>query len=135
MSNRTAVAQLIEEFLLINVPILIYVMIESHHQGEELLAGVASSPEWCIGTVVMSFQSLRLYFYGTAAGPKKAAGLIVSLMLITVVITAGAFYLLSMNEHSSTAVLMKWVAFGSSSVLFAGFGGAGLWAESHYEED
>lgn len=132
MSRRSTVIQLIEEFLLINVPILLYVMIEADHRGQAIMHGIIQSPEWCIGTVVMSFQALRLYIYGTAHGPRKSPGLLVALFLFATLITVAAFYLLSMHEHSAAALNMKWLIFVVASIFFVFFGGGGLWGESHY---
>ena len=70
MNGQTTIVKLAEEFLLINLPIFTYVLIESYHAENGLLVGLVKSSEWCIGTVVMSFQALRLYFYGTSSGPK-----------------------------------------------------------------
>lgn len=127
--------RLIEEFLLINLPILLYVLIEAQHRHQGLISGLIHSPEWCIGTVVMSFQAVRLYIYGTASGPRKSPGVIVGLFLVASLITAGAFYLLSMHEHPKHALQMKWLIFAIATAFFCLFAGAGLWSESHYDGD
>ena len=68
--HRPTITRVAEEFLLINLPIAIYALIEAHHRSEDIWAGVFASTEWCIGTAVMSFQGVRLYLYGTSEGPK-----------------------------------------------------------------
>lgn len=129
---RSTAIRIAEEFLLINTPILIYVLIESHHRGAELLSGLAQSSEWCIGTAVMSFQAVRLYVYGTAGGPKKSPGVMVALFFVASLATAIAFYLLSMHAHTDANLYLKWATFVFATLFFISFGGAGLWSEEKY---
>lgn len=129
---RPTAVRVIEEFLLINVPILLYVLVESHHREAGLIEGLIASPEWCIGTAVMSFQAVRLYLYGTSGGPKKSPGVIVALFFLACLITAAAFYLLSMHVHTAANLQLKWATFGLATMFFMVFGGAGLWSETKY---
>lgn len=133
--NRPVVIRIAEEFLLINMPILLYVLVESHHREMSFWVGVVTSPEWCIGTAVMSFQAIRLYVYGTSGGPKKSPGVIVALLLFACLVTALAFYLLSMHVHTDANIRLKWATFAGATLFFLIFGGAGLWGEEEYGGD
>lgn len=130
--NRSTVFRIAEEFLLINIPILLYVLVESHHRGLGFFAGIVQSSEWCIGTAVMSFQAVRLYLYGTAGGPRKSPEVIVALVFAACLITAVAFYLLSMHIHTDGNTQLKWATFAVGTTFFIVFGGAGLWSERTY---
>lgn len=130
--HRPTITRVVEEFLLINLPIAIYVLIEAHHRSEDMWQGFLSSTEWCIGTAVMSFQGVRLYLYGTADGPRKSPAAILLLFLIATLVTAAAFYLLSMHQHTAANSALKWTLFIIATCFFSLSGGAGLWGEREY---
>ena len=117
-----------------DTPLFIFVSVEAEHHDfgfVEWIRGIVKSPEWCIGTAVMSFQAVRLYMYGTSNGPRKSPVVFVTLTLVACIITGVAFYLLSKHEHSTTISLLKWLMFGVASVFLILFGGAVIWSESN----
>ena len=107
------------EYILVTLPVAIYVMLEALHRKEWIV--LLTTPEWSIATIFLSFISLNRYRSALEKSGRKIFepifGLISILTLILIVgATLNAY--LSMEEESGGAIFLRITLFLIASLKF-----------------
>lgn len=121
MKNKPSFSVIAYEYLLVTVPVGIYVALEATRKNE--LAILWRSPEWAIATIFLLFQGLSLYIrHLSSTGAKLSAATIGLLALIGVVITTttliNAYRTLDAQENTKLAIFVRLALFVFASVAF-----------------
>lgn len=109
------------EYLLITVPVGLYIGLEAFHQHSWSL--VIRSPEWSMATIFLLFQGLSLYVRNlTGAGAKVSGASIGLLALISLVITVftliNAYTSLDPEHNTNGAIVFRLGLFVITSLGF-----------------
>lgn len=109
------------EYLLITIPVGLYIGLEATHQHHWPL--LIESPEWSMATIFLLFQGLSLYVrHLTGTGAKVSAVSIGLLALVSLTITAftliNAYTSLEPDENTRAAIIFRLGLFVITSVGF-----------------
>jgi hypothetical protein len=108
------------EYLLVVVPVGLYVFVHGLHE-KSLAIACANSPEWNIATVFLLMHGQFLYHvYLESTGRKlsrAAMGIIALLSILGVVLAASNIHL-ALQEPSRRIVICMWWLFAIASVVF-----------------
>lgn len=107
------------EYLIIIVPIGIYVFFEAHHRGE--LYYFYKSPEWDIATIFLAFIGINKYSSEIIPIRKKFSKPIFGIFQITVLlIIISAIYntKISIEAETSAAIFFRITLFSITSIIF-----------------
>ena len=133
-TGRT-ILRLAIEYLLIVLPILIYVTLEAIHHGD--VAHLLRSPEWSIATIFLALQTVRLF----VEGMDRHYGRLLAVALITVLVilvTAASINIYMGMEFEAASQLWgllatKWFLLLAATFFFVYFAGAAIWADEIME--
>lgn len=108
------------EYILIVVPVLIYVSLEATHKG---FFYVVKSPEWAIATIFLCFQAVSLYTKGLMHTGKKLNGVVLSIlylgaMLMIIASTITAYVSLEDKTNTTTQIIVRMSLFLASTLGF-----------------
>jgi hypothetical protein len=125
-ANR-AMLKLIVEYLLLVLPILIYVVLEAVKAEEPI--HVFTSPEWSIGTIFLTLQTQRMFTQEMgSSGMAKGLQQLLSVVVVLVTIAAAVNVYAALPGHGDANMLaVKWVLFALATVLFIYVAGAALY--------
>lgn len=107
------------EFLLIIVPVGVYVCIEAVHKND--IWYFFMSPEWSIASIFLAFQGVALYVkYLNKSNKKLNFPVIGFMVLISVIATiiATINISVSLNFNGSDAIIVRTIQFILTSILF-----------------
>lgn len=119
---RNAFIPALYEYLLIILPVLIYVSIEAIHKEE--MSFVLTSPEWSIATIFLLFQGNSLYRSFLKKSGRKINehffGLVALLSFTMALLTlVNSFLALHENTRLSIVIRIALFCFTSASFLLA----------------
>lgn len=130
-AKRRTLMRLVIEYLLITLPIVIYVSLEAVHRQD---AGpLLHSPEWSIATIFLTFQTLRLFIEGMHKSRSELMAVL--LLIVFVVLIAAATVNIHMGfvaglESQSWRLLgTRWFLLLAATIFFVCFAGAAIWVE------
>jgi hypothetical protein len=108
------------EYLLIVLPVALYVLLESRGHPRVLCAMLAS-PEWNMATILLGFQGESIYRTHlerqTRSLPTPIIGLIMLFVLVIVVLAANNIPF-ALSGTSRTASMLTWVLFLLTTIAF-----------------
>jgi hypothetical protein len=107
------------EYLLISLPVAIYVILEALHKNDIIVLFV--SPEWAIVTIFLAFVSLSKYLSSIAKSGKSIFEPIIgiiSLFILLIVIAAIVNAKISMDAESNGAICFRLFLFLLTSIFF-----------------
>jgi hypothetical protein len=109
------------EYLLVTVPVGLYVALEAKHAGNVSL--FVTSPEWAVATIFLLFQGISLYFrHLNSTGARVSAINLSLLCLISLVImtitVVNAYTSLDEPENTGGAIGIRSLMFVSVSAAF-----------------
>lgn len=122
-----AVMRLASEYLLITLPILIYVGLEALHHNA--LSYILISPEWSIGTIFVLLQTYRIFSEEVHSHISRRISDLLIILLVLVVTAASLNAYIAMHQETPTlaTMLFKWVLFISASAIFIYVAGAAFY--------
>lgn len=125
--HRT-VLKLTVEYLLLTLPILLYIGLESMRLAEP--KHFLTSPEWSIATIFIVLQTYRIYSEEMQSTVGRAAGqcLVIACVLVTSVASVNIYLAADTQEASWQGVLVTWVLLCVSSLLFLYVAGAAIYS-------
>lgn len=119
-SAKTSVGEALVEYLVLVLPVAIYVGLESYHKHE--FAYFYESPEWAIATVFLQFQGAYLFIKHST---KRRAGklsewrvTLLSLVALMIVVASAMNALDSMHEESKEKVAFRAALFFFTTIQF-----------------
>jgi hypothetical protein len=119
------------EYLLITLPIIIYVTLEAIHQGDAVY--LLQSPEWSIATIFLSCQTVRLFLEGLERDRGRLVGVVLVVALVVLIVVASINIYMGLDsepEGQSWMVLVtKWGLLTVATLFFVYFAGATIWAQ------
>jgi hypothetical protein len=125
------IVRLVIEYLLITLPIIIYITLEAIHQKSA--AYLLQSPEWSIATIFLSFQTVRLFLEGMERdrGRLICVALVTLLVLLVTAASINTYMGLEsgLDAQSWTLLVTKWVLLAAATLFFVYFAGAAIWAQ------
>jgi hypothetical protein len=133
--KRRTLLRLLVEYLLLTLPVLIYVGLEAVHHDSAMY--VVKSPEWSVATMFIALQTYRLYMeHNRRSGSGYRLGDLLVIMLVLVVVAAAinAFLALEANRLSWTLIAFKWVLFVLATASFVYIAGAAFYKSEETSE-
>lgn len=123
------------EYLLLTLPVLIYVAMEAvHHQTFWYLL---VSPEWSIATIFILVQTYRLFIEEMSGSPKgRRMGdfLMLTLVLFAIAASINAFMAIGHAEPSISVLTIKWLLFAVATLIFIYVAGAAIYSSKEGHE-
>lgn len=109
------------EYLLITIPVGLYIGIEATHQHDWSL--LVKSPEWSVATIFLLFQGLSLYVRHLAAPGARVSGVKIGVMaLVSLLLTAftviNAYTSLEDENNTRSAIIFRLGLFVITSTGF-----------------
>jgi len=136
MSRRMwrTLLRLVVEYLLLTLPILLYVSLEALHR--EATTYLFVSPEWSVGTMFILLQTYRLYMEKGISGLGYRVGdlLVIGLVVCVVAATINAYIAMAAPEPSWCVVAIKWLLFAFATISFVYIAGAAFYKAEGDEE-
>jgi hypothetical protein len=119
--TNQAVLSACYEYLLVTVPVGLYIALEAKHDREISL--FVTSPEWAMATIFLLFQGISLYFrHLTNSGAKVSAINISLLSLISLVVmtvtVVNAYTSLAAFENTGGSIGVRLLMFVAVSAAF-----------------
>lgn len=119
--TNQAVLSACYEYLLVTVPVGLYIALEAKHEREVSL--FVTSPEWAMATIFLLFQGISLYFrHLTSTGARVSAINLSLLSLISLVVmtvtVVNAYTSLSEAENSGGSIGVRVLMFVVVSAAF-----------------
>jgi hypothetical protein len=116
-----AVLSAIYEYLLVTVPVGLYIALEAKHEHEASL--FLTSPEWAVATIFLLFQGISLYFRHLTSTGAKVSGINISLLaLISLVVmtvtVVNAYTSLEESENTGGSIGIRLLMFVAVSAAF-----------------
>lgn len=118
VAARAGLAYAAYEYLLIVLPVAMYLTLESIHAGRW---SILTSPEWSIATLFLSFQAALLFARRLGnTGRKLSIEVLLFLALGVVVVVASAAVntWMSLERESTGTLLLRVVLFALTSAAF-----------------
>lgn len=120
LNLRRHILPTLYEYLLIIIPVAIYVSLEAMHHG---FLYFFKSPEWSIGSIFLSFQAIALYIRNLSKTSKKLnldfIGIVlIILIIITILASLNAYSSLQSEKDTFTKVLIRIVLLIISTISF-----------------
>lgn len=117
---REVILPTIYEYVLIVIPIAIYVTLEAAHKD---VKHFIKSPEWAIASIFLCFQAIALYYKHMAGSPRRInieflGFLLLFIVVITVASAINAYVSLEEIENTKGKVLLRLVLLTISSTCF-----------------
>lgn len=127
MIMRRALLKLAGEYIIITLPILIYVCIEAVH--DDNAAFLYRSPEWSIATVFLILQTIRMYSEEMHGSFGRSFSFLLMLLLTAVNLAAGVNIYISLGngQQAMVTIAVKWLLFIVVSLLFVYIAGAAIY--------
>ena len=125
---RETVLELLLEYVLITLPVLVYVGLEAlHHQS---VAYLTTSPEWSVATMFLLLQTFRLQNKAVASDFSRNFSELLVIVLLVFAIAASINIHMSMQTVPLTwgLVATKWALFVAASAMFVYIAGAAIYA-------
>jgi len=133
--RQRTVLRLLVEYLLLTLPVLIYVGLEAVHHDSAMY--VVKSPEWSVATMFVSLQTYRLHMEQnrkSGAGYRLGDVLVILLVVVVVAAAINAFLALNAERPSWTLIGIKWALFGLATVSFVYIAGAAFYKVEETDE-
>lgn len=120
LNFKKVILPAIYEYLLIVLPVFIYVAMEATHNGFIYLL---TSPEWAIASIFLCFQASALYIKGLLRIGQKINGVFIGIlflfsMIIIIFATLNAYLSLDHTNNTPLIIILRLILFTISSVYF-----------------
>ena len=119
----TAITNTMYEYLLIVIPVGLYIVLHSSSTEEPVLH-FFHSPEWNMATILLAFQGQSMYRalreVHSNPPPQFVVGLIMLYVLVAVVLAARSIPVL-LVAHSRGSMILMWILFILTSLGFLFF--------------
>lgn len=117
--GRSAVLVACYEYLLVTLPVGLYVTLEAIHRERFLFLVV--SPEWAIATIFLAFQGVTLYARNLKAAGRKISWHwvgILSLFALVTIFGASINAFESLGQSTTLSVVVRLSLFSTVSMAF-----------------
>jgi hypothetical protein len=107
------------DYLLVIVPVGLYVALEALHKGEPEF--FVTSPEWAIATIILVFQAMAGLFEDLARPERSLArggARIEALVALVIIVAASVNAYMGMNGGGPLCLAVRLILFGIVSVGF-----------------
>lgn len=120
--NKTisALSHSLWEYLLIVLPIVIYISIEATHKGWKYFF---TSPEWSIGSIFLSVQAISILFFDLKKSGKNISEntiyrFCIIAAIITIFATINTYSSINKADDTIYLISIRWILFTITSFSF-----------------
>jgi hypothetical protein len=125
---RRVALKLLIEYILVTLPILVYVLLEAFAQDNPLF--FFTSPEWSIATIFLTLQMIRICLEGLRDVTGRLLNHLLLIALVTITLCGGVNIYVSLQAAPpflSFPMIVKWSLFAIATALFVYVAGAAIY--------
>jgi hypothetical protein len=126
---RRVVLKLLIEYILVTLPILVYVLLEAFAHANPLF--LFTSPEWSIATIFLTLQMIRICLEGLRDVTGRLLNHLLVIALVAITLCGSVNIYVSLQappSFLSLPMIVKWGLFAIATALFVYIAGAAIYA-------